>query len=87
MTCKEMLKEVQLVGIAKKKVKVAFYNFSSWTCNEDLNNTFRRFPLTRRAKFKWFGPQLQTSYFVRMNVRNERCFYGECRTILAFEAL
>lgn len=46
MTCKEILKEVQLVGIAKKKIKVAFYNLFSWTCYEHLNNTFRTFLLT-----------------------------------------
>lgn len=82
-----MLKEAQLVGIAKKKVKVAFYNLFSWTCNEHLNNTFRRFLLTRRAKFESFGPRFETSYFVPKKARNERRFYDECRTIFALEPL
>ena len=38
---KIFLGKLQLIGLAKKKVKVAF--FSLLICNEDLNSTFCRF--------------------------------------------
>lgn len=40
MTRKNFLKKMQLIGIAKKKVKITFCNFFIWACNENLNKAF-----------------------------------------------
>lgn len=45
MVVNNILKKLQLVGIAKKWQMVTFYNsfIWTWTCKEHLNNTFYKF--------------------------------------------
>lgn len=72
-----MLKNLQLVKIAKEIVMVTFYNFSIGACNGDLKDTFMSVIhiYTKNIEIAWWGKQASKGVsifkFITVSYRRE----------------